>query len=235
MTDTSKPPPGFATRLAEACAALNLFCSPAQRQALLGYLALLQRWNGTYNLTSVRDPAAMFTQHLADCVAVVPAVQRHLEAGPRALHGRVLDVGSGGGLPGVVLAVLLPELQVTCVDAVAKKTAFVRQIASELRLPNLQAVHARVESLKAAPFDLITSRAFASLADFIRLTQALLAPGGAWMAMKGRVPQDEMNALPTGIDVFHVEPLQVPGLDAQRCLVWMRPVSDPDSAPPARA
>jgi len=96
-------------------------------------------------------------------------------------------------------------------------------------------VHARVDSLKAAPFDLITSRAFASLADFIRLTQALLAPGGAWMAMKGRAPQDEMNALPTGIDVFHVEPLQVPGLDAQRCLVWMRPVSHPDSAPPARA
>jgi 16S rRNA (guanine527-N7)-methyltransferase len=181
------------------------------------YLDLLQRWNGTYNLTAVRDRAGMLTQHLADCLAILPSLQRH------APEGRLLDVGSGGGLPGVVVATLLPRWEVTCVDAVAKKAAFVRQVAGTLGLPNLHAVHGRVESLQSPPFDLITSRAFASLADFIALTRQHLAPGGAWVAMKGRVPDDEMAALPTDVHVFHVEPLHVPGLDAQRCLIWMQP------------
>jgi 16S rRNA (guanine527-N7)-methyltransferase len=199
------------------CQQCGLSASPGQLQALADYLALLQRWNATYNLTAVRDPAAMLTQHLADCLAVVPPLQRHAEA------GRLLDVGSGGGLPGVVIATMLPRWQVTCVDAVGKKMAFVRQVAGSLPLPNLHAEHARIEQLKQPPFDLITSRAFATLADFTRLTRQHLAPGGAWMAMKGRAPDAEIAELPPGVQVFHVEQLAVPGLDAQRCLVWMRP------------
>lgn len=191
--------------------------TPAQAAALQAYLGLLQRWNTTYNLTAVRDPAEMLTQHLADCQAVLPPLQRHLT------RGRALDVGSGGGLPGVVIAVMLPGLQVTCVDTVGKKVAFIRQVAGALQLPNLRAEHARVEQLRLPPFDVITSRAFASLADFVRLTRSLLAADGVWLAMKGRVPDDEIAALPADIEVFHVEPLAVPGLDAQRCLVWMRP------------
>ncbi|MBE0549419.1 MAG: 16S rRNA (guanine(527)-N(7))-methyltransferase RsmG [Rubrivivax sp.] len=197
-------------------AALGLAPSEAQASALSRYLDLLQRWNATYNLTAVRDRAGMLTQHLADCLAVIPPLQRH------AGQGRLLDVGSGGGLPGVVIATMLPGWDVTCVDAVAKKTAFVRQVAGALALPNLHAVHARIEDLKAPSFDVITSRAFATLADFTALTRRHLAPSGVWVAMKGRTPVDEMAALPDGIDVFHVEPLQVPGLDAQRCLVWMQ-------------
>ena len=199
------------------CAELGLAPTSAQTSALSNYLDLLQRWNATYNLTAVRDRAGMVTQHLADCLAIIPPLQR------RATQGRLLDVGSGGGLPGVVIATLLPGWDVTCVDAVAKKIAFVRQVAGSLGLPNLHAEHSRVESLRALPFELITSRAFASLADFTALTRKHLAPGGAWLAMKGRAPDDEMAALPPDVHVFHVEPLHVPGLNAQRCLVWMQP------------
>ncbi|MBP5989938.1 16S rRNA (guanine(527)-N(7))-methyltransferase RsmG [Piscinibacter sp.] len=202
-----------------ACDSLGLALDPAALDRLLAYLALLQRWNATYNLTAVRDPGEMLTQHLADCLAVVGPLRRQLGAGTSR---RVLDVGSGGGLPGVALAVLEPGWSVTCVDAVGKKAAFIRQVAVELRLRNLAAEHARVESLKAGGFDLITSRAFASLADFVSLTRKLLAADGVWAAMKGKTPDAELAALPAGIAVFHVEPIAVPGLDAERCIVWMR-------------
>ena len=139
---------------------------------------------------------------------------------------RVLDVGSGGGLPGVVLAIVMPKWQVDCVDAVAKKATFVRQVAAELGLRNLHGLHARAENLQGGPnggpYALITSRAFASLADFCALTRHLLMPGGAWVAMKGLVPETEMRALQAEVDVFHVEQIQVPGLPVQRCLVWMQ-------------
>ena len=185
------------------------------------FLGLLARWNAAYNLTAVREPAQMRAQHLADCLAAVDPLRRHLGPGRRA---RILDVGSGGGLPGVVLAVADAAWDVTCVDAVGKKAAFVRQVAAELGLANLHAAHARVEALNAAaPYDVITARAFASLSELARLTRGLLAPGGAWMAMKGKRPDDELAALPSEIEVFHVEPLTVPGLDAERCLIWMRP------------
>ncbi|MFM9917689.1 MAG: 16S rRNA (guanine(527)-N(7))-methyltransferase RsmG [Rhizobacter sp.] len=195
---------------------------------LLAYLDLLQRWNATYNLTAVREPQQMLTQHLADCLAVVDPLSRQLDQVPRSDSDkspslRVLDVGSGGGLPGVVLAAMFPRWQVVCVDTVGKKAAFIRQVAAELGLGNLDAEHARVEALRAVPFDVITSRAFSSLVEFTRLTRQLLAPQGVWMAMKGKVPRDEISALPAEIQVFHVEPLAVPGLDAERCLVWMRP------------
>lgn len=198
-------------------AALGLAVAPEQVSALMQYLDLLQHWNATYNLTAIRDPAAMLTQHLADCLAVVQPLAREVPA------GRVLDAGSGGGLPGVVLAILLPALDVTCVDSVAKKAAFVQQVAGTLGLANLHAVQTRVEQLATPSFDLITSRAFASLLDFTALTRQLLAPNGLWMAMKGKRPQAELTALAPDVDVFHVEQLRVPGLQADRCLVWMRP------------
>jgi 16S rRNA (guanine527-N7)-methyltransferase len=204
--------------LAATTQALGLVLAPATQQTLLDYLALLQRWNRVYNLTAVRDAAQMLSHHLADALAVLPPLARH--AGTRRLD--LLDVGSGGGLPGVVIAACTPHA-VTCVDTVGKKARFIQQVSAELALPGLRAEHSRVEALPAQPgFDLITARAFASLADLVKLTRHLLRPGGVWMAMKGQHPADEIAALPTDIDVFHVEPLQVPGLDAQRCLVWMR-------------
>ena len=171
----------------------------------------------------MRDAAQMRVQHLADCLAVIAPLRRALGKNSENHAPRILDVGSGGGLPGVVLAIVEPAWDVSCVDAVGKKAAFIRQAAGELALPNLHALHARVEALPGLPFDVITSRAFASLPDFTRLTRPLLAPGGMWLAMKGRRPADELAALPADMDVFHVEPLTVPGLDAERCLVWMRP------------
>lgn len=210
--------------LQQACISMDILPTPNQSHRLLGYIDLLQRWNGTYNLTAVRDRAGMLTQHLADCLAVVEPLSRHLQAAGVA-GARLLDAGSGGGLPGAVLAILLPRLMVTCVDTVGKKAAFVRQVAGALALPNLESVHGRVEGPQAQAFDVITSRAFASLAEFARLTSAHLAPGAVWMAMKGKPPHDELEALPESIDVFHVEQLKVPGLQAERCLVWMRPRS----------
>lgn len=188
------------------------------------YLSMLERWNAVFNLTAVRDRDAMRLQHLADCLAVVGPLRRELSAmahGPSAPR-RILDVGSGGGLPGVILAVAEPAWEVTCVDAVGKKAAFVQQVAAELGLPNLKSMHSRVERLRQPPFDAVVSRAFASLGDFVRWTRHALAPGGIWMAMKAREPLGEMADLPSGIEVFHVEPLAVPGLEAERCLVWMR-------------
>jgi 16S rRNA (guanine527-N7)-methyltransferase len=198
---------------------LGFALSEPQTDALIAYLELLERWNATYNLTAVRDPAQMATQHLADCLAVVDPLRR--QAGDSAF--RLLDVGSGGGLPGVILAILHPWIDVTCVDAVGKKAAFIQQVAAELRLRNLHALHARVEAMQDAPFSVVTSRAFASLADFAALTRRHLAAGGVWMAMKGKLPSSEIAAVPANIDVFHVEPLRVPGLDGERHLVWMRP------------
>ena len=207
-------------RLLDATARLGLAIADSEVSRLLGYLDLLQRWNATYNLTAVRDPYRMLTQHLVDCLALVAPLRRH--QGPAAT-ARLLDVGSGGGLPGVVIAIVNPGNDVTCVDAVGKKAAFVQQVATSLRLKNLHSQHTRVEQMNAAAFDVITSRAFASLADFVALTRRHLAADGVWLAMKGKDPVDERAALPTDIDVFHVEQLSVPGLDADRCLVWMRP------------
>jgi len=207
-------------RLLEVAQRLDLALSEAQADQLLAYLDLLQRWNGTYNLTAVRDPERMLTQHVADCLAVIAPLRRQLGTGnePR----RLLDVGSGGGLPGVVIAILNPTIDVTCVDTVGKKAAFIQQVAVSLRLRNLHSQHARVEQMKAAPFDVIASRAFASLPDFVNLTRQHLAANGVWLAMKGKDPADERAGLPVDIDVFHVEQLDVPGLDAERCLAWMR-------------
>jgi 16S rRNA (guanine527-N7)-methyltransferase len=226
---------GLVAALAAGADALGLALGAEPATKLLQYLDLLKRWNAVFNLTAVRAPADMLRQHLLDCLAVLPALDAHVEAqaaaasarrasAPRAHTVRVLDVGSGGGLPGVVLAIMRPQWEVVCIDTVAKKASFIRQVAGELQLPGLEGVHARVERYQAPEgFQVITSRAFASLADFTALTRHLLAPAGVWMAMKGNLPEEEQGALPAAVEVFHVEQLQVPGLDARRCLVWLRP------------
>ena len=214
--------PGLEAGLRQGAADLLLVLSDGQFTQLLDYLDLLQKWGRVYNLTAVRDPQDMLTHHLLDSLAVVAPLGRHLaQRDPHARDARLLDVGSGAGLPGVVIAICFPGLAVTCVDTVAKKAAFIQQVAASLRLPNLLGVHARVEKL-AERFDVIVSRAFASLPDFVAWSARALGEGGVWLAMKGRHPQDELRALPGDVEVFHVEQLQVPGLDAQRCLVWMR-------------
>ncbi len=206
-------------RLAQAAAELRLDLSSTQLDALLNYLHLLERWNSTYNLTSVRNLSDMLTQHLADCLAVVAPLRRVLG---EPITARMLDVGSGAGLPGVVLSIVEPSAAVLCIDKVGKKVAFIRQVAAELGLGNLQAEHVRVQSLNSGRFDVVMSRAYDSLADFTSATLSNLSEHGVWLAMKGKRPETELSGLPATVDVFHVEPLRVPGMDAQRCLVWMR-------------
>lgn len=204
--------------------ALGLSLAEQQVRQLLDFLALLQKWNKVYNLTAVRDPQEMLTHHLLDSLAAVAPLRRHTAQAGLAAPVRLLDVGSGGGLPGVVFAICCPEVDVSCVDTVAKKAAFIQQAAAALRLPNLHGLHARVESL-VGPFDVVSCRAFASLLDFTTWSRNALAPQGVWLAMKGKHPQDELAALPGDVQVFHVEQLQVPGLGAERCIVWMCPLS----------
>ncbi len=201
-------------------AELDLDLSEAQRGQLMDYLALIQKWNRVYNLTAVRDEAEMLSHHLLDSLAALGPLQRHLrETGHE--QGRLLDVGSGAGLPGVVFAIGCPGLQVSCVDTVGKKAAFIQQAAGALQLANLRGVHARVETLPG-PYEVVSSRAFAALPDFTAWSRQALAPGGVWLAMKGKHPAEEIAALRRDVQVFHVEPLTVPGLDAERCIVWMR-------------
>ncbi|MBA4263235.1 MAG: 16S rRNA (guanine(527)-N(7))-methyltransferase RsmG, partial [Comamonadaceae bacterium] len=191
------------------------------------YQDLIARWNKVYNLTAVRDPQEMLTHHLLDSLAAIGPLLRQT-GGPGFAAGppiRLLDVGSGGGLPGVVIAITCPQIQVTCVDTVLKKATFIQQVAASLKLPNLRGIHARVESLKAEEgggYDVVCSRAFASLLDFTTWSRPALKPGAVWMAMKGKHPADEISALPASVSVFHVEPLSVPGLEAERCIVWLR-------------
>lgn len=201
--------------------ALQLELGDAQVGQLLDYQDLIGKWTKVYNLTALRDPAEMLTHHLLDSLAAVLPLRRHLQKVGLGQGARLLDVGSGAGLPGVVIAICCPEVAVTCVDTVAKKAAFIKQAALALKLPNLSGLHARVETI-ATPFEVICSRAFASLADFSNWSVGALAPQGVWMALKGKHPAEEIAALPAGAEVFHVEQLQVPGLDAERCIVWMR-------------
>ena len=197
---------------------LGLKLQEQQYNLLMRYLELLQKWNKVYNLTSVRDPYEMLTHHVLDSLAAVTPLQRHVvESQAKTL----LDVGSGGGLPAVVFAICLPELQVSCVDTVGKKAAFIQQVAAGLGLKNLRGIHARVEQLEQQ-FDVVSCRAFASLPDFTNWSLNTLEEQGVWLAMKGKEPLDEIAELPESVVVFHVEQLQVPLLDAQRCIVWMR-------------
>ncbi|MDO4967884.1 MAG: 16S rRNA (guanine(527)-N(7))-methyltransferase RsmG [Comamonadaceae bacterium] len=214
-------------QLEQGAAQLGLHLSVEQFDKLMDFLDLLQKWNKVYNLTSVRDPQEMVSLHMLDSLAAVPALQRHVASLGKAAGERTcqLDVGSGGGLPGVVFAICCPEVDIDCVDTVAKKAAFLQQAAVSLKLPNLKGIHARVETLKG-PYEVVSCRAFASLIDFTTWSRRAIADNGIWFAMKGKHPQDEIDALGKGVQVFHVEPLQVPGLDAERCIVWAKPVAD---------
>lgn len=207
-------------QLNEGAALLGLALEEKQIQQLLDYQALIAKWTKVYNLTAVRSPAEMLTHHLLDSLAVVAPLREYL-ANLLNAQPKLLDVGSGAGLPGVVLAICCPGLQVTCVDAVNKKAAFIRQVALALQLPNLHGLHDRIENIHT-PFDIISARAFASLADFTAGSGAALAAGGVWLAMKGKYPADEIAALPANVAMFHVKQLQVPGLEAERWLLWLR-------------
>jgi 16S rRNA (guanine527-N7)-methyltransferase len=208
---------------------LGLVLSEGQLGQLLDYLELIQKWTKVYNLTAVRDPAEMLTHHLLDSLAVISPLLQQLAqlraSGAVAAEApvRLLDVGSGAGLPGAVIAICCPQVTVHCVDTVAKKAAFIQQVAVALKLSNLRGIHARVEKLTER-YEVVSSRAFASLVDFVSWSAQALAEQGVWMGMKGKHPLDEMAALPAGVQVFHVEQLVVPGLDAERCIVWMRQV-----------
>ena len=197
-----------AALLASGIAEMGLDVSPEAQQKLLQYLSLLNKWNKVYNLTAVRDPLEMVTLHLLDSLSVLPYIQTK----------NLLDVGSGGGLPGIVLAICKPELQVTTIDTVQKKAIFMRQVKGELGLSNLEVVHARVENYQPAEkFEAIISRAFSEIALFVKLTQHLLADNGQWLAMKGVAPQQELEKL--AIKANKIIPLKVAGLDAERHLV----------------
>jgi 16S rRNA (guanine527-N7)-methyltransferase len=203
---------------------LGLVLSVDQQTQLLAYMDLIGKWTKVYNLTAVRDANEMLTHHLLDSLAVVAPLRRELAKlvlpeGQTQLS--LLDVGAGAGLPGIVIAITCPEILVTCVDTVAKKAAFIQQVAATLKMPNLKGLHARVESL-TRPYDVVCSRAFASLVDFTAWSKSALASHGVWMAMKGKHPDQELAVLPESVKVFHVEQLQVPGLDAERCIIWMR-------------
>ena len=203
--------------------ALGLNVTEAQQRQLLSYMALIQKWNKVYNLTALKTPQEILTHHLLDSLTSISPLLRYLAQGAKGVDQEIelLDVGSGGGLPGVVIAICCPSIRVTCVDTVSKKAAFVQQVAASLKLSNLRGLHARVESLKG-PFDVVCSRAFASLPDFVNWSVGALSERGVWMAMKGKLPEAEMAALPSFAEVFHVEQLQVPGLAADRCMVWMK-------------
>ena len=214
---------GIVQGLSLGIESLRLNVAEPQQRQLLSYMALIQKWNKVYNLTALRQAQEILTHHLLDSLSAVSPLLRHIAKtkGDANAGIELLDVGSGGGLPGVVIAICCPNIRVTCVDTVSKKAAFVQQVAASLRLSNLRGVHARVESL-TGPYDLICSRAFASLPDFVSWSAAALSDGGVWMAMKGKLPEAEMAALPSFAQVFHVEQLQVPGLEADRCMVWMK-------------
>ena len=211
------------SQLEQGIQALKLELTPAQVDLLMSFMDLLQKWNKVYNLTSVRDPQEMLTHHLLDSLAAVPALLRHVSNLPLEEGKRLplLDVGSGGGLPGVVFAICCPQIDVNCVDTVGKKAAFIQQVAASLRLPNLRGIHDRVENLKTR-YPVISCRAFASLVDFTTWSRKALADDGIWFAMKGKHPDEEIAALPADVKVFHVEPLVVPGLDAERCVIWLK-------------
>ena len=207
----------LAARITDGATDLALALDAAQVASLVAYLRLIERWNNTYNLTSIRDPNAIVTHHILDALAATAALQRR-----RALEARrrLIDVGSGAGLPGVVIGIALPETEVVCVDSVGKKAAFITQVAASLGLRNVEALHARIERVANGRFDVVASRAFASLAGFVAGTRHLLAENGEWMAMKGRRPDDEITALSDA--AVEVEPLEVPDLEADRCIAWIR-------------
>jgi 16S rRNA (guanine527-N7)-methyltransferase len=203
----------LAATLASGIQALGLDLNEKQREQLLDYLSLLFKWNSVYNLTSVRDPMQMATLHILDSLAAVPAFDG---------AQNVLDVGAGGGLPGIVLAIARPDMAVSMVDTVHKKTAFLTQVKAQLGLSNVTVYTAKVQEMPAPRrFDVITSRAFADLSDFVNWSGHHLQEGGRFIALKGTAPKDEQERVPADWKVTQLQPLKVPGLDAERHLVFI--------------
>ena len=199
--------------LAQGLAAMGLALPAAAQEKLLAYLALLYKWNKTYSLTAMREQDKAVSHHLLDSLAILPFVP----------DGRLLDVGSGGGMPGMPLAIARPELKVTLLDSNSKKSAFLQQAAIELGLGNLCVHSGRVERYHPpVAFAAITARAFSELADLVGLTRHLLAADGVWLAMKGAWPHDEIARLPADVRVVAVHRLQVPGVDGERHLVVLK-------------
>lgn len=219
MGNTTVLPASAVARVLAVAEELGLALQAAQAETLCHYIELMARWNKTYNLTAIREPEKMLVQHLYDSLSVVAPLQVHADGRPLS----ILDVGSGGGLPGVVLAIVHPDWNVVCVDAVEKKTAFIRQVAGVLGLPNLSSRHARIESIPALECDVVVSRAFASLVDFTAWSGFHVRDGGVMLAMKGKLPSDEIDALHAQGDwqVGRIESLAVPELEGQRCLLWI--------------
>lgn len=204
----------YKEQLKSGLAAMNLELSTAQQLLLLEYMALLKKWNSTYNLTALRDGSKMLSHHLLDSLTLLPYVQN-----ARTL----MDVGSGGGMPGIPTAICRPDLQITLLDANTKKTTFLQQVVIELGLKNVTVASGRVEAMHDVKVDVVTSRAFAELADFIALTKHLLNEQGYWAAMKGVYPYEELENVPDNIDVYQIDTLEVPTLNAERHMVLMRP------------
>ncbi|MCQ3829959.1 16S rRNA (guanine(527)-N(7))-methyltransferase RsmG [Microbulbifer elongatus] len=208
----------FRTRLQQAATQLDLTLSGEQQDRLLAYLDLFARWNAAYNLSAVRDPAEMLERHIIDSLSVVNLCGSSAED-----QSPLIDVGSGGGLPGIPLAIIHPERPISLLDSNGKKSRFQFQVASQLKLTNINVVNQRVEAYQ--PQDLyagVVSRAFASLQDMVSGSEHLLAPGGRFYAMKGKIPEDELSALPKGIKVEQLHPLRVPGCDAERHLIVLQ-------------
>jgi len=210
-------------QLEQACKTLCLSPTERQKDQLLEYLSQLLKWNQTYNLTAIRDPEQALIQHVFDSLAVIKPITVYFFAHHIKLE-TILDVGSGAGLPAVVLGIMLPSTQICCVDPVCKKMTFVRQAVGILKLSNVDAVQKRVENVETGPYDLVIWRAFASLEDFARLAGNKVKTKGLLLAMKGKHPQEEIENLEnkTSWKVEKIEPVKVPQLDAQRCLVWMK-------------
>lgn len=213
-------PANWQEKLDDGLAVLDIPAASAARDRLIAYVELLAKWNQAFNLTAVRDPAEMVTLHILDSLVVAPFLPTLVSTGS---SGSLIDVGTGAGLPGIPLALLDPERPVTLLDSNIKKTRFCRQAVLALGLKNVDVVHARDEGyLPDQPFATVISRAFASLADYVAGTRHLVAAGGSLLAMKGAYPEEEVRALPEGVSVLAVHPLQVPGLDAERHLLELR-------------
>lgn len=201
-------------QLQEGLQSMGLSLTTAQQLLLLEYVALLKKWNSTYNLTALRDEHTMISHHVLDSLTLLPYIQ----------HAQTLmDVGSGGGMPGIPTAICRPDLQITLLDANTKKTSFLQQAVIELGLHNVSVASGRVEAMHDKKVDVVTSRAFAELADFISLTKHLLNENGYWAAMKGVYPYEELEHVPASVMVEKVEKLTVPMLNAERHMVIMRP------------
>lgn len=197
--------------------ALNLGLTDQQTAAMECFGELLLKWNATYNLTAITNEQDVVFLHLLDSLTFVHALDQQKFA-----CSRLLDVGSGGGLPAIPFAICKPECHVTTVDAVKKKTLFLRQATFELGLKNVKVIHSRIQQVSESAFDIISSRAFASLPDMVSWTKHLLKSEGFWLAMKGKVPSEEISELPADIEVVQILPLTIPNCDFERNLIVLK-------------